>query len=64
MKKLQEQPLSLRPKKVVMDKLRKVSEVNGLPISTIGNMCLAAGIFIVESKLGDIRDPHTAKQPA
>lgn len=60
----QQAPLSVRPKKVVMDKIRKVAEINGLPISTVANMCLASGIFIVDAKLSEMGDPNLVEKTA
>jgi hypothetical protein len=50
-------PLSIRPKKDVMDKIRKIAEANSLPISTVANMCLAGGLTIVAGKLEEIHTP-------
>lgn len=60
MKNRVQQPLSLRPRKEVMEKMRKIAEMNGLSISDVGNMCLAGGLTIVESKLGEIHGQKNA----
>jgi hypothetical protein len=59
--RVQQQPLSLRPKKEVLEKMRKIAEVNGLSMSDVANMCLAGGLNIVESKLSEI---HGTKKAA
>lgn len=59
--KRSEQPLSLRPKKDIVEKIKKIAVINGLSMSDVANMCLASGLNIVETKLDEI---NQVKNPA
>jgi hypothetical protein len=52
--KKQTQPMSLRPKEDVRAKMEKIAEANGISLTDVAHFCLAAGLNIVEEKLGEI----------
>lgn len=47
-------PVALRPKPETMEKIRKIAKVNGLSVADVMNLCLASGLNMVETKLGEI----------
>jgi hypothetical protein len=53
-KKPQSQPMSLRPKEGVRAKMEQIAEKNGISVTDVAHFCLAAGLGIVEEKLGEI----------
>lgn len=53
--------LSLRPKKELQERIRKIAKENGLSISDVANMCLAGGIPMVELKMDEIHRPARKK---
>jgi len=57
-KKRVDQPLNLRAKKEVVEKMRKIAAVNGLSVTDVAAMCLASGLNIVAKKLGEINEPE------
>ena len=60
-KKGTDKPIAFRAKAETMDKVRKIAAANGVSIADVINLGLAAGLNIVETKLGEI---HHAPEAA
>lgn len=45
----------------LIEKLKKIAEVNGLSVNDVVNMSVAAGLPTVETKLREIHEPEPAK---
>lgn len=45
----------------LVEKIRKISAASGLSLNDVANMCVAAGLGIVERKLTEIRTPEPAE---
>ena len=54
-------PLQIKTRTDVRAKLKKIAQVNGLSLNDVATMALAAGMNMVETKLGEIRNPEPAK---
>ena len=59
-KKGADKPIAFRAKAETMVKVRKIAEANGVSIADVINLGLAAGLNIVETKLGEINKPEAA----
>ena len=60
-KKGADKPFAFRAKAETMEKVRKIAQINGVSVADVVNLSLAAGLNIVETKLGEI---HHAPEAA
>ena len=44
--------------KRLSEKLQKIAAANGLSLNDVANLCVAAGLNMVESKLREIHEPE------
>lgn len=57
-------PFQVKARQGVREKLKIIAEKNGLSLNDVASMCIAAGIPMVETKLGEIYAPKDEKQAA
>jgi len=54
-------PFQIRLRPGTREKLQKMAKVNGLKMTDTVNLCLAAGMPIIENRLGEFNSSETPK---